>query len=390
MTTKNIITLSLAMLLGMALAFAQKKQQPDVPFFTCELVNHFSVSIQQDTEVEELPSNHVYPNDFDVDSYHNVGIRQGTGLAWTGEKLLIGHSTYGRTSNIIEYDLETGEAIPHYIDGISVSGMTWDGTHLWVVSEQTGMLRKVDLETDQILEEFELPDHENSDPDSWGIAWDGEYLWHSQYYDDPTIYKIDPKSGEVVSQFKAPTKLILGIFWHNGYLYGIEREGNDETDGEAAIYKLNAEGEVVGRYDWPIRETLGIVSIGSDIYATTNVGLDEFPGEDVYVLSSSLYAEETPNEEEVKEQQSLMVNSLLQSMNLYPNPTQGNITLEFEEAENLSISLYDMTGKQLFKQSFTSVKERISLELPDLPNGTYLCHVIADKFSYNKRLVISR
>jgi hypothetical protein len=58
--------------------------------------------------------------------------------------------------------------------------MTFDGNNIWIVGEETAKLFKIDI-NGNILKEFSLPSKNHSDPNGFGIAWDGNYLWHSQY-----------------------------------------------------------------------------------------------------------------------------------------------------------------------------------------------------------------
>jgi DNA-binding beta-propeller fold protein YncE len=57
-----------------------------------------------------------------------------------------------------------------------------------------------------------------------GLAWDGEYLWHSVYLDG-TIYQLDPFSMTIISSFPAPTQMTFGLAWDGTYLYAVR--GND-------------------------------------------------------------------------------------------------------------------------------------------------------------------
>jgi hypothetical protein len=62
--------------------------------------------------------------------------------------------------------------------------------------------------------------------------------------------------------------------------------------------------------------------------------------------------------------------------NLYPNPTNGLVTIEFASSENETIILNvtDLTGKMVYNRSFASQKgsNRLSLDLTDLETGVYL------------------
>ncbi len=66
---------------------------------------------------------------------------------------------------------------------------------------------------------------------------------------------------------------------------------------------------------------------------------------------------------------------------LSPNPatdilnvTMGNFTEVMEEEREVSVQVFDVSGKQRIQQNFTN--EAIQLNIKDLPSGTYIIHVI--------------
>jgi hypothetical protein len=65
--------------------------------------------------------------------------------------------------------------------------------------------------------------------------------------------------------------------------------------------------------------------------------------------------------------------------NLYPNPTNGLVTIEFASSENETIILNvtDLTGKTVYSRSFASQKgsNRLSLDLTTLETGVYLTNL---------------
>ena len=62
-------------------------------------------------------------------------------------------------------------------------------------------------------------------------------------------------------------------------------------------------------------------------------------------------------------------------MKAYPNPTQGELTLEIADLalENLALQLIDLQGKSIENKKITSTTETIAME--NLPSATYFLKV---------------
>jgi hypothetical protein len=69
----------------------------------------------------------------------------------------------------------------------------------------------------------------------------------------------------------------------------------------------------------------------------------------------------------------------------YPNPTTGFITIDVENAEQISIQLFDMGGKMM--HSSTSRETKNSVDMTNFPNGIYIVRVVNDA---NNKVVQSR
>ncbi len=82
---------------------------------------------------------------------------------------------------------------------------------------------------------------------------------------------------------------------------------------------------------------------------------------------------------------------------IYPNPTQGKLTIRFEEAirENLKIVIYDRIGK--FVQEYTIqnseldyTKKEFVLSLPHLTQGVYLIKINTQNQEYSHKIIIEK
>lgn len=160
---------------------------------------------------------------------------------------------------------------------VTPSGITFDGANLWMVDEQGARAYALDTADGSVIRSFSLPDSVSSDPNSWGLAWDGQYLWHSDYTDSGHIYQLDTVTGAVVSQFTPPRNSILGIAWDGAYLWGVDV-------GSQTAYKMSVpSGVVVDSFGWQVPSPRGLVWDGDffwnvSSYAGRVYKLGESPG----------------------------------------------------------------------------------------------------------------
>lgn len=70
---------------------------------------------------------------------------------------------------------------------------------------------------------------------------------------------------------------------------------------------------------------------------------------------------------------------------LFPNPTNGKITISVEGTELLNLSIYAVTGALIFQQQVTPETNLINLNF--LPNGVYIIKLVGTDFSIQRKLV---
>jgi hypothetical protein len=76
------------------------------------------------------------------------------------------------------------------------------------------------------------------------------------------------------------------------------------------------------------------------------------------------------------------------SIVIYPNPNDGNFTLQLGNADfkNGSISVYDVLGREIYSQSQIP-NSRLQITL-DIPKGIYLVKVQLDEAVITKRITV--
>jgi len=77
---------------------------------------------------------------------------------------------------------------------------------------------------------------------------------------------------------------------------------------------------------------------------------------------------------------------------LYPNPNAGSFTIEypFAENENAQLEIVSINGKIVFKQNYSQLSDKITLDLTNLANGIYQVRLITEKHTINEKIVIQK
>ena len=80
------------------------------------------------------------------------------------------------------------------------------------------------------------------------------------------------------------------------------------------------------------------------------------------------------------------------TVEIYPNPVSDIATISFntESAENISISIIDLTGrvvKSISSQHFQSGENKITVDLSELNNGIYFVQIKSNAIFYSSKLI---
>jgi len=192
-----------------------------------------------------------------VASYPITG--KASGLASDGTFLYYG--IYGANGGrVFRFDPTTGQETLLF-DNPSINdsyGMTYDGQYLWITDHTTASTTpayalQLDF-TGTVISQFNLPDHYMS-----GIAYDDGNFWVMTYYPDPgTVYKVTP-TGTILAQFTPP----------NAQPWDICKEGENLwiVDYNAyMIYKVTQAGVLLESHPSETQRPAGIAYDGTYLW----------------------------------------------------------------------------------------------------------------------------
>jgi len=185
---------------------------------------------------------------------------KASGLAWDGTNLYFG--IYGANGNrFYRFDPQTGESTLIFTHPVvdDSFGMTWDGEYLWVIYQPSGssnpaLATQIDL-SGNTVSTFPLPNHYMS-----GIAWDDGNFYACTYYPDPGMVYYTDAQGTVLSQFAPPVYAqIWDVAVQDDFLWFVDYNAN-------MIYKTDRDGVFIEQHPTENMKPSGIVWDGSYIW----------------------------------------------------------------------------------------------------------------------------
>jgi hypothetical protein len=128
-------------------------------------------------------------------------------------------------------------------------GATFDGTYYWGSSNKQNTVFRLTT-TGSVVSSF---------PQSYtyGLTWDGQYLWTSDTVSSGKMLRRHTTAGSVVSSFNVPHAISLAcdLGWDGAYLWA--------PDSRGYIYRLTTTGSVAASFAPPGRRTSGCAFDGA-------------------------------------------------------------------------------------------------------------------------------
>lgn len=152
-----------------------------------------------------------------------------------------------------------------------VTGMTFDGTNLWVADRKEDKIFCISPIDGSIVRSI-------SSPAYWpmGLAFDGKYLWNADVKGgiplaenyNGLIYQIDPKNGTIIHTLVSPTPVPRGLTWDGKYLWVIDNV-ND------VLIQFDAQdGTTIKEFKAPALQSSGLTFDGTYLWIADS-GNDE-------------------------------------------------------------------------------------------------------------------
>ncbi|MHA1169270.1 MAG: OmpL47-type beta-barrel domain-containing protein, partial [Candidatus Hodarchaeales archaeon] len=119
-----------------------------------------------------------------------------------------------------------------YGTDLDFSGITWDGTFIYIAGRSENKIYKFNPVTKAIIANYTSPIPEGGR--THGIAFDGIYFWITEHYSsNEKIYKLDPNNlSLVLDSFEAPGTWPTGLAWDGQFLWNADSQ-------EDRVYKIN-------------------------------------------------------------------------------------------------------------------------------------------------------
>jgi len=115
----------------------------------------------------------------------------------------------------------------HYDYPSEITGLTYDGTYLWMYETYCDSIIALDLNSGAKMLGFPSP----IEPAISGLAYDGENIWASA---ELFLYQISYEDGSLITSFHVPHPcgtgaIITDLEWHDGYLHCLIFAGFSST-----------------------------------------------------------------------------------------------------------------------------------------------------------------
>jgi glutamine cyclotransferase len=298
------------------------------------------------------------------------------GIAWDGEHLWQGGFTtsegaYAYAEWIYRYTVDGNiiDSIPAPSLSQGISGLTFDGTNLWALLEETNQIVELDINDGTILSNYTYPELATN---GWDMSFDGTYLWAAGY-SPGILLQIDPQNGAIISQLN-PTVATFTIEYVGDYIYAREAFGLD-------LYRIDPQtGEVIDSQPWCIPYQAGLCWNGEYMWCVSSL-ISSGGNQRAYGMPLvGVTHVQSP--------------STQSAQNIFPNPARDIVTIELDDRfdELVDVQIWSLEGQLIESFSKRALAQGNLLELrtEQLNQGVYTVVVTSGDASVAEKVVIQR
>lgn len=84
-----------------------------------------------------------------------------------------------------------------------------------------------------------------------------------------------------------------------------------------------------------------------------------------------------------------IINSLISDYEIYPNPNNGNFTIEiFNSTNNSQFEIANIQGQIVYKQNISSGESKMEINNINLSQGVYFARILSDYGCKTKKIVV--
>jgi len=285
-----------------------------------------------------------------------------SGLGFDGTYLL---TTDLNLPFIYKYTLDgqVAATLPYPLSG-GGGDLDFDGTNLWLMAEQQGILYKLNPLNGDVLNAFTISTA--SDPNYFSCAYDNGYVWVNDYFSEHLLLHINANTGIIEDTFNIITG-ILSLKIINGDLYGIDYN----TD---LLHKFDkTTGAILSSTPWCITAFgIGLCVADSSIWgtsgSTSNGGSQSIKRFESALLSNEYFASSNID------------------ITVLPNPASDVINIKAASTSISGFEIFNALGESIARKNCDGSGE-ISFDISNFQNGIYFIKVATKNGSYLKKYI---
>ena len=313
--------------------------------------------------------------DYDLKQLSQYATRNGFMISHDGGKLLV---LSGTDQKISEYDLITGELI-RFTDtpslGLSHLKVSSDGSLIGVYSSGAGFDKVIYLYESESLELITSIPFTNYFDES-------DLQINSGFEFDPITNDIYLGSSKKLIKYNFETEETRTILEQ----YRIRSSNmNFSEDGETLFVDFKPDG---------VNTEIGVVNVNSkdDFYTLPGFSYWAIPYEDFVIVANGNF---TNNIFKLGLTTGISYENENLDINVYPNPSSGNINISFNtpQANPIALNIYTMEGEliqELYDQYFMEPVFNKSFDIGSNPSGAYLIEIQIGENKYVENIILER